>query len=99
MPHDLVLAPETSEHLESLDAGDRARVTDAIRTQLLRQPTVVTRHRKPLEANPLATWELRAGRSSVFHDVHEGRTPVVEVLAVGVKNRAEVRIGGKVVKL
>jgi mRNA-degrading endonuclease RelE of RelBE toxin-antitoxin system len=95
----LVLAPETIEHLKALDAGDRARVFDAIRTQLLHQPTVVTRHRKPLEANPLATWELRVGRLRVFYDVHEGRTPIVEVLAVGVKDRAELRIGGKVVKL
>jgi hypothetical protein len=35
----------------------------------------------------------------VFYDVVEGPPPVVNVLAVGIKERTQLRIGGQEVKL
>ncbi len=52
-------APEAESHLRALTAGDAARVLDAVPRQLAHQPAVRTRNRKPLEANPVAPWELR----------------------------------------
>ena len=79
--------------------SDRARAIEAIKVQLVHQPTVKTRHRKPLQANPIAPWELRVGRLRVYDDVRADPEPTVEILAIGVKDRNEVRIGGKAVKL
>jgi hypothetical protein len=52
-----------------------------------------------MRPNPIAPWELRVGSLRVYDDVTEDPTPTVHVLAVGVKNRDRVRIGGRLVDL
>jgi hypothetical protein len=47
----------------------------------------------------LADWELRIGDLRVYYDVEEVPERVISIQAVGMKERNEVRIGGKVVKL
>ena len=49
--------------------------------------------------NPMAPWELRIGRLRVFYDVSVGPPSVVRVLAVGVKDRNILRIGGAEIQL
>lgn len=51
------------------------------------------------ENHPIAPWELRLGQLRVYYEVQEEPDPVVTVLAVGVKERNVVRIGGEEVKL
>ena len=58
------------------------------------EPTTATKSRKPMAPNPLATWELRRGALRVYYDV-QNEPPIVFVLAIGEKDRSEVRIGGK----
>ena len=43
----------------------------------------------------MAPWELRVGKMRVFYDVSEGPPQMVRVLAVGVKDRNILRIGGE----
>ena len=64
----------------------------------MHQPTVVTRNRKPLQPNPLARFELRIGANRVYYEVDDGRH-VVEVRAVGIKERNRVTIGGEEIDL
>ena len=52
-----------------------------------------------MRPNPVAPWELRIGDVRVYHEVKNELVPVVTVLAVGVKERNQVRIGGERVKL
>ncbi len=52
-----------------------------------------------LRPNPVAPWELRVGKMRVFYDIGEGPPPVVRVLAVGVKDRNVLRIGGQEIQL
>jgi hypothetical protein len=82
-----------------LTAGQRVAVLDAIERRLTHEPLIETRNRKPLRPNPIAPWELRAGTLRVFYDVSEGPLPTVRVLAVGVKDRNVLRIGGQEVQL
>jgi len=56
-------------------------------------PTVVTKNRKALRPNPLARFELRIGALRVYYEVDEARR-VVEIRAVGIKDRDQVIIGG-----
>lgn len=91
-------SPPSHEHLAALKAGDRARVLDTVDVQLLHQPTVITRNRKALQPNPLARFELRIGTLRVYYEVDEERR-VVEVRAVGIKDRDRVFIGGEEIKL
>ncbi|HEY4594277.1 MAG TPA: addiction module toxin RelE, partial [Thermoanaerobaculia bacterium] len=43
-------------------ASERKLIVTGIRAQLLHEPLVATKNRKPLRANPIASWELRLGR-------------------------------------
>jgi hypothetical protein len=67
--------------------------------QLMHQPTVETRNRKPMRPNPIAPWELRIGNLRVYYDVEEAPELVVFIRAVGIKERNRVRIGREVIEL
>ena len=70
----------------------------AIGIQLRHQPDEPTAHRKPLEANSLAPWELRIGDFRVFYDiVHDDE--VVVIVAVGQKGHNQLWIGGEEIEL
>lgn len=70
-----------------------------IEEQLSFEPKQATRNRKPLERSaPFgATWELRFGPANglrVFYEV-DLTTRTVQVLAIGVKKRNKLFIGGE----
>src|SRR5262245_36598384 len=91
-------SPPCRQHLASLRAGERATVLDEVDVQLLHQPTTVTRNRKPLQPNPLARFELRIADLRVSYEVDEQRR-VVEIRAVGIKDRDRIFIGGEEIDL
>jgi mRNA-degrading endonuclease RelE of RelBE toxin-antitoxin system len=99
VPYAIEYLPDAIEHLEPLDANQRAVLFDGVREQLTREPTVGTRNRKRMRPNPLAPWELRVGSLRAFYDVQEEPAPTVRIVAVGIKEGNQVRIGGKVVQL
>ena len=72
---------------------------DAVDDQLRHQPDVPTRRRKRMRPNPVAPWELRVGGYRVFYDLvpeaEETGEPEVVVLAIGLKVRDRVWIGGE----
>ncbi len=73
-------------------------IFDQMARRLTEQPDDPTQKRKPLAENPLAAWELRLGDVRVFYDVSREEN-AVDVLAVGVKERNRLRIGGEEVEL
>ena len=95
----LVFAPQVAEHLDSVPRKHHGLLRRAIHEQLTHAPTIATRNRKLLEqpAPFRATWELRCGpdnRFRVFYDV-DVTSRTVEVLAIGVKDRARLLIAGE----
>ncbi len=74
-------------------------VFDAVDDQLAHEPAVETRNRKPMRPNPLAPWELRIGELRVYYEIAEDPEQVVTIVAVGVKDRNRVLIGGKEINL
>ncbi len=82
-----------------LTARQQVIVLDTVDEQLMYQPTVETKNRKPMRPNPLAPWELRIGDLRVYYDVEDEPEPVVYINAVGVKERNQVRIAGEVYDL
>jgi mRNA-degrading endonuclease RelE of RelBE toxin-antitoxin system len=99
VPYRIDISPAAESHLRVLTARRQRVLFDAIEAQLPHQPTAETRNRKMLRPNPIAEWELRVGDLRVYYDVEEAPEQVVRVRAVGVKNRDEVRIAGRIVKL
>ena len=89
----------TREHLRALTARDRTTVVDAIDERLSFEPAQGTRHRKRMDDNSLdAGFELRVGALRVYYDVDE-REHIVNVLAIGLKDRNRVLIGGEEIEL
>jgi mRNA-degrading endonuclease RelE of RelBE toxin-antitoxin system len=92
-------APEALEHLDRIEPKYHGLLRRTIKEQLTHTPTVETRNRKPLDqpAPFAASWELRCGpnnRFRVFYDVDPASQAVL-VLAVGVKDRNRLLIGGE----
>jgi mRNA-degrading endonuclease RelE of RelBE toxin-antitoxin system len=99
LPYTIEYSPEAEEHLHRLTARQRKIVLDTVDRQLLNQPNIETKNRKPMRPNPVAPWELRIGSLRVYYDVEEHPESKVVVAAVGVKERNRVRIGGEIIEL
>lgn len=98
-PFTLVYADEIKEHLRAIDAKYHSVIESEIDSQLLHEPDVETRNRKPLK-RPIAfgaDWELRLGpnnRFRVFYQVN-AESREVRILAIGVKERNQLYFGGE----
>ncbi len=95
----IIFASETLAHLDVIKRKDHRLIRETVDKQLGFLPGKVTRNRKPLEqpAPFGATWELRFGpenRFRVFYEV-ESNARVVQVLAVGTKERNKLFISGE----
>ena len=95
----LAFAPEAIDHLELIDAKYHGVLRRSINEQLTHTPTEETRNRKPLDqpAPFGASWELRCGpdnRFRVFYEV-DAAAHEVQILAIGVKDRSRLSIGGE----
>jgi mRNA-degrading endonuclease RelE of RelBE toxin-antitoxin system len=95
----LSFAPEAIEHLDRIDFKYHGLLRRTINEQLTYTPIAETRNRKPLDqpAPFGASWELRCGpdnRFRVFYEV-DAAAHEVRILAVGVKDRNRLLIGGE----
>jgi hypothetical protein len=87
------------EHLDLIELKYHGLLRRTIKEQLTFTPTEEARNRKPLDqpAPFEASWELRCGpanRFRVFYDV-DSAAQEVQVLAIGVKDRDRLLIGGE----
>ncbi len=92
-------SPEAEDQLLWLTARQQSIVLDTVDRQLINQPNIETRNRRPMRPNPIAPWELRIGELRVYYEVKDEPELTVMILAVGIKERDRVRIGGEQIKL
>ena len=102
-PYTLAFASAVSEHLRAIEAKYHALVREKIGEQLRFVPGAETTNRKPLRqpAPFAATWEIRFGpdnRFRVLYDIDE-EARVVQIMAIGEKQRERLFIGGEEVQL
>jgi mRNA-degrading endonuclease RelE of RelBE toxin-antitoxin system len=102
-PYALVYAPEVKQHLQAIERVNYASIRETIEEQLLFEPDTETRNRKPLQEPAVleAKWELRFGpenRFRVFYEIDRANREVY-ILAIGVKERDRLFIGGEEVEL
>jgi hypothetical protein len=102
-PFALVFAPVVHDHLAVNDSKYDSLIRESIQEQLTHEPDVETRNRKPVRTPAAfqAEWELRFGpnnRFRAFYQIdHENRE--VRIVAVGVKDRNRLFVGGEEVTL
>ena len=96
---EIVFAPEVFGHLDFIKRRDHPLLKDTINRQLSFEPTLMSRNRKPLEqpAPFGATWELRLGPQNCFRVFYEvdAAARLVSVLAIGIKDRERLYVGGE----
>jgi len=92
-------SPDAVEHLKELTARQQKIVLDNVEEQLSHQPMLETRNRKPMRPNPIAPWELRIGDLRVYYDFYSSPEKVVNIRAVGIKERNKIIIGKEVIEL
>lgn len=89
---------EAKGDLDFYIAAVRKAIVTEIRKQLLYEPLVETKNRKRLRDNPIAKWELRAGKFRVFYEVDESDQSVI-IVSVGHKERNKLFIRGEEVEI
>ena len=99
MAYVIEYSPEAEDHMRWLTMRQQRVVLDTVDRQLLHQPNKETRNRKPMRPNPVAPWELRIGDLRVYYEAKDEPEPTVTILAIGIKERDQVRIGGERIKL
>jgi len=98
-PYRIIYDSDIPRQLRALDRKYHSLIRTALEEQLIYEPDVENTNRKPLE-RPVtfnARWELRFGpnnRFRVYYRVEETEHAVY-ILAVGVKLRDQVYIGGE----
>ena len=102
-PYTLAFASAVSQHLRAIDAKYRALIREKIGEQLRFEPGAETKNRKPLRQPAAlgATWEIRFGpdnRFRVLYDIDE-EARVVQIMAIGEKQRERLFMGGEEVQL
>jgi len=100
---ELIYAAQVKQHLRAIERKHHALIRREIETQLRFEPDVETRNRKPLKRvlGFEVEWEIRFGpgnRFRVFYEV-DREEGVVYILAVGVKERERLYIGGEETEL
>jgi hypothetical protein len=100
---ELTYAPQTKEHLRTIERKYHSLIRKTIQEQLQFEPDVETKNRKPLE-RPVefgADWEIRFGpdnRFRVFYEV-DRKSNKVNIIAIGVKQGNRLFIGKEEVQL
>jgi mRNA-degrading endonuclease RelE of RelBE toxin-antitoxin system len=95
----IIYDTEVIHHVGAIDRKYHSLIKAAIEAQLAYEPDVEARNRKPLVHTVAfgARWELRFGDNNqfrVFYSIHPEKAQV-HVLAIGVKHREQLYIGGK----
>jgi mRNA-degrading endonuclease RelE of RelBE toxin-antitoxin system len=102
-PYTLIYARGVTEHLKSIDAKYDSLIREKIEEQLLLQPGVETRNRKPLRqpAPFAAQWEIRFGPGNRFRVLYgiDEENRAVQILAIGEKEGDRLIVGGEEVEL
>lgn len=102
-PYSLVYAPSVKHHLGAIERQHHSLIRKTLEEQLLFEPDVETRNRKPLRQPAIfeAQWELRFGPGNQFRVFYEidRQDQKVYILAIGVKERDRLFIGGEELEL
>ncbi len=99
----LIFDPEVKHHLRSIEGKYHPLIRKILDEQLLFEPETESRNRKPLQRPTTfgANWELRFGPDNRFRALYTVDLERWEVLllAIGIKDRNRLIIGGEEVQL
>lgn len=81
---ELIFTKSALKDLTYFKKSEQVLIIDNTEKQLIHEPLIETKNRKPLRPNDLAKWELRIQKCRVFYDVNTEKSSV-KIKAVGWK--------------
>ena len=90
------LTPNAADDLDYFDAHEQRIIMAAVHTYLVHDAHIPTKRRKQLEANPIASWELKQDNYRIFYDIVDD---TVDILAIGYKDHNDLFIRGRKVSI
>lgn len=99
MSYGIIFSPDALDQLRDFPVRQQRLIVDTITEQLTYEPAAITRNRKPMRPNPIAPWELRIGELRVYYDIELEPELIVNIRAIGFKERNQVSISGEIVDL
>jgi mRNA-degrading endonuclease RelE of RelBE toxin-antitoxin system len=97
--YSLIYDPQVRDHVAKIEKKYRSLIRKEIERQLRHEPEVETRNRKPLlrPSSLGSAWELRIGPENRFRIFYKADRELltVNILAIGVKIKERLYIGGK----
>ena len=97
--YSLIYDPQVRDHVAKIDKKYHSLIRKEIERQLRHGPEVETRNRKPLSrpSSLGSAWELRIGPENRFRIFYKADRELwtVNILAIGVKIKEQLYIGGK----
>ena len=97
MKYRIELTEDAKADLNWFRVHERRIILDGIKANLSYEPLIETRHRKPLEENPLGSWELCVQKYRVFYDVERG--DMVKIGVIGHKEHNTLYVRGQEVEI
>ena len=103
-PFELLYTTTFIVHLRAIERKHHLLIRKMIEEQLLFEPEVRTKNRKPLTEARIfteGTWEIRFGPDNCFRVFYEvdRKHHAVRILAVGIKKGNRLYIGGEEIEL
>ena len=97
--YSLIYDPQVRDHVAKIEKKYHSLVRKEIERQLRHEPEVETKNRKPLlrPSSLGSAWELRIGPENRFRIFYKADREfwTVNILAIGVKIKERLYIGGK----
>lgn len=97
MKYRIELTEDATADLNWFRVHERRIILDGIKTNLSYEPLIETCYRKPLEENPLGSWELRVQKYRVFYGVEQG--DMVKIGAIGRKEHNTLYVRGQEIEI
>ncbi len=101
-PFEIVYAKQIGLHLAAIERKHHLLIGNNIQQQLIHQPEVATRNRKPLRQPAAfgAEWELRFGPDNRFRVLYRVEASErVRILAIGTKFGNRLRVANEEIEL
>lgn len=99
MPYTVLITPDARDDIRYFKPYEQRIIAHGIRTYLTNDAFVESTHRKNLDENDIAPWEVRVEHYRIFYKPDDEDTQTLVIVSVGHKAHNQLFIRGRKVQL
>lgn len=99
MSYTIIITPDAREDIQYFKPYEQRIIVQGIRSYLTNDAFTDTKHRKHLDDNTIAPWEVRVDNYRIFYKPDEDALQTVVIVSVGHKEHNQLYIRGRKVQL